>query len=142
MKQGKWRMLALAAIMAWGRGAVLAGDRKPDIGQREYESNCAACHGVSGKGDGPVAEVLKVRVPDLTQLSRNNGGVFPFGRVYESIDGRQQLQSHGTPNMPVWGNAYRAAGSPDYDDYPFASEYFVRSRILALIEYLHRIQAK
>jgi mono/diheme cytochrome c family protein len=134
--------LVLMMVMACSTGVALAAGKNLDIGQREYESNCVACHGVAGKGNGPVADVLKVLVPDLTEMSKKNGGVFPFARVYEAIDGRQQLQAHGTCDMPVWGNAYKAAASPDYDDYPHNAESFVRSRILALIDYLHRLQAK
>ncbi|OQW32831.1 MAG: hypothetical protein A4E19_05615 [Nitrospira sp. SG-bin1] len=28
----------------------------PDYGKAEYESNCASCHGLGGKGDGPLSE--------------------------------------------------------------------------------------
>ena len=75
---------------------------KFDIGKNEYMTNCASCHGTAGKGDGPSAETLKSRVTDLTVLSRNNGGVFPVSRVYEVIDGRQQVKAHGVREMPVW----------------------------------------
>lgn len=134
--------VGLALLVALGSASGLAADRKADVGQREYLSNCVACHGVTGKGDGPVTPVLKVQVPDLTLMSRNNGGVFPFARVYESIDGRMVLTAHGTRDMPIWGKAYQSGGSPEHDDYPYNAEFFVRSRILALIDYLYRMQAK
>jgi mono/diheme cytochrome c family protein len=134
--------IGLALLMALWSGSGLAADKKIDIGQREYQSNCVACHGVSGKGDGPVAQVLKVQVPDLTVMTKKNGGVFPFARVYESIDGRVQYLAHGTREMPIWGNTYKAGGVPEHDDYPYNAEFFVRSRILALIDYLNRMQAR
>jgi mono/diheme cytochrome c family protein len=46
-----------------------------DSGKREYDENCAACHGPLGKGDGVFRELLKTAVPDLTVLAKNNGGV-------------------------------------------------------------------
>ncbi len=113
-----------------------------DVGKREYDSNCIVCHGPKGKGDGAYREMLKTRVPDITLLSKNNGGVFPLARVYEIIDGRQQIPSHGTREMPIWGTEYAGRGAPVSDDYAYDAEPFVRSRILALIDYLYRLQAK
>jgi mono/diheme cytochrome c family protein len=115
---------------------------KIDMGQREYYTNCAICHGPTGKGDGPFASQIKARVPDLTVLSKNNSGVFPVARVYEVIDGRQHVMAHGSRDMPIWGDTYKAEGAPMHDDFPYNSEAFVRGRILLLIDYLYRIQAK
>jgi len=142
MKYRAKHAVGLALLLALCSASGLAADRKIDIGQREYFSNCVACHGITGRGDGPVTPLLKVQVPDLTLMSRNNGGVFPFSRVYESIDGRMIQPAHGTRDMPIWGKAYQAGGSPEHDDYPYNAEFFVRSRILALIDYLNRMQAK
>lgn len=36
-------------------------------GQALYSTNCAACHGQTGKGDGPVGATLNPRPADLTQ---------------------------------------------------------------------------
>ena len=63
------------------------GTKTFDRGKYEYETNCAVCHGLSGKGDGPFAGQLQTAavVSDLTELSKKNNGVFPFQRVYEII---------------------------------------------------------
>ena len=91
---------------------------KEDIGKREYDNNCIACHGADGKG-GIYVDFLKTTPPDLTQLTKANGGVFPLERVYGAIDGRQQVKSHGTREMPIWGRDYQIrAGEHYYGDLP------------------------
>ena len=59
-----------------------------------YAANCTACHGISGRGDGPLATKLAIRPADLTEehifahsvgdiywwVSKGKGGVMPgFG---------------------------------------------------------------
>lgn len=46
----------------------------PAFGQREFESNCASCHGMSGRGGGPLAGFLSKSPPDLTQLAKTTQG--------------------------------------------------------------------
>ena len=61
-------------------------------------------HGPSGTGDGGAIDVLKTTPTNLTTLSKKNGGVFPFDRVYSVIDGRTVVKGHGTQDMPIWGH--------------------------------------
>lgn len=130
---------ALAVLAAGPLGAWAA--EKMDVGKREYANSCSVCHGSNLK-TGAYVEFLKVTPPDLTQLSKKNGGVFPFERVYRVIDGREVVKGHGTREMPIWGQRFSVEGASDYDDYPFDAEALVRGRILALIDYLNRMQAK
>jgi mono/diheme cytochrome c family protein len=83
-----------------------AGAQDVDAGKTEYQSFCATCHGVDGKGAGPISPLLKVAPPDLTVLAKKNDGVFPFSSVYKVIDGRQAIVAHGSRDMPIWGNRY------------------------------------
>lgn len=113
------------------------------VGQREYESKCAMCHGATGEGDGWFAQHLKRSPSPLTQLQKKNGGVFPFDRVYQVIDGRKEVIVHGPRTMPVWGNVYRAESDKAYGsalEQYFADDGLVRARILALTEYISRLQ--
>ena len=57
-----------------------------DIGQAEYMNSCATCHGASAGGDGPLAELMTVPVPDLTMISAGNDGVFPMLSVIQVIN--------------------------------------------------------
>jgi hypothetical protein len=82
------------------------------------------------------------RPADITQLAKKNNGVFPVSRVYEIIDGRQEVATHGPRDMPIWGMDYQVKASGYYIDVPYNPEVYVRVRILALIEYLDRLQVR
>ena len=79
--------------------------------------------------------------------ARRNGGAVPVQLVWEMIDGRSQVPlgsfAHGSRDMPVWGDDYRAqarlSGDPSIANNP---EWYVRGRIVALIDYRQRLQAK
>lgn len=116
-----------------------------DIGKQVYMSKCAVCHGQSGKGDGGAIDILKAAPSDLTILARNNGGVFPVDRVYAIIDGRDFVKGHGTRDMPFWGREFsqeKTQAAEHYVDVPYDMDMYARARILALIDYLNRIQVK
>jgi len=44
--------------------------------------------------------------------------------------------------MAIWGRAYNIKAAEYYVDVPYDQEAWVRSRILALAEYLNRLQVK
>jgi mono/diheme cytochrome c family protein len=110
-----------------------------DFGQQEFHARCASCHGRDGKGNGPIADLLRKAPPDLTQLSRLNNGIFPMSRVYDSIVG-DTVQAHGSRDMPVWGQLYRLRAGEHYMDSYYDPEAYVRVRVLALVEYVSRLQ--
>ncbi|MGB9113745.1 c-type cytochrome [Bradyrhizobium sp.] len=135
---------AIAITMAHAQQSGLAAQNF-DRGKYEYEAHCAMCHGLNGMGDGFFAQQLKsgTVVPNLTELSKRNNGVFPFMRIYQIIDGRQSVMAHGPREMPIWGPRYKSeVGENFYDDYRADAEAFARARILALTEYVYRLQIK
>ena len=135
-------VIAIAVMLALtGASSVTVAADKGGIGKLEYQSNCASCHGNDGKG-GAYVDFLKVTPPDLTQLSKKNGGVFPLERVYGVIDGRQEVKAHGPRDMPIWGRDYQIKAGDYYVDVGYDPEAYVRGRILALIDHLNRLQAK
>lgn len=75
----------------------------PVSGQAMFKSYCASCHGVNGKGDGPVGASLKTHPSDLTVLSKNNGGKYPSAHVASVLQVGAGTPAHGTAEMPVWG---------------------------------------
>ncbi len=100
-----------------------------------YLENCAACHGATGLGDGPVATSMNALVPDLRRIAERNGGSYPRAAVFAMIDGRAVAAAHGTREMPIWGAQFRAMEGEG----PQAERDAVR-RIEALVEFLERIQ--
>ena len=130
-------VLLMSQASAWAQNT--------DVGEMEYLSSCASCHGRDANGKGPIADQLKVAPSDLTQLSKKNGGVFPKNAVYEKFDGRQEVKAHGTREMPIWGYRYQpfpiGADETTNRNLP-EPEPIIRGRILSLIDYLNRIQAK
>lgn len=140
MKRNAWKLALLAAVGV-STGAALAAE-KVDPGKVEYDTSCALCHGLSGKGDGPYKSSLTKAPVDLSQLAKKNGGVYPFDRVYAVIDGRANVAAHGSREMPVWGKRYSVGAAEYYVDVPYDPEAYVRGRVLALTEYVYRLQAK
>jgi len=134
------KVWGLAWVLVLGANAVLA-QTKLDVGKREFEANCASCHGMDGKGRGPLVELLRKSPPDLTQLSKANQGVFPMNRLYTTIEG-ENVAAHGSRDMPVWGRDYRIKDAEHYMDAPYDAQGLVRARILSLLEYIYRLQAK
>lgn len=131
--------LGCALIAAMVAGAGHAQDATADdlrIGKSEYMIACAGCHGESGKGDGPLAELMTVEVPSLTGLAAANDGEFPMLEVIQVIDGRTGVRGHGYP-MPVWGSRYKAEAMEAGE---YAAEIDVRGRVLSLALYIQSIQ--
>jgi mono/diheme cytochrome c family protein len=139
---------AIAAFTIVSGGLAVA--EVLDSGKTEYHSSCAPCHGTNGKGNGPVSAELKVPRPALTVLAKKNNGVFPFNSVYETIGGRKTVVAHGTRDMPIWGDRYTPEPTKALIARPtenllssfYDPEAVVRMRILAVIDYLNRIQEK
>ncbi len=107
----------------------------PPDGAALFTTHCASCHGSSGRGDGPVAEFLKIPPADLTQIAKQSRGAFPVAQMIRIIDGRQIVRAHGDSKMPVWGDAFS-------ESLTHADEPVVRQKIEALVKYLQSIQER
>jgi hypothetical protein len=138
--------MVLTIVMTSAAGSQLYAQSpsSSEFGEKEYLNSCASCHGVGGKGDGPVADSLRKRPADLTRLGETNKGVFPFARIYELVDGRYSTMVHGPREMPVWGDVYtREMTSRAPRDTPKVFiDALARARILALVEYIYTLQSK
>jgi len=117
---------------------MIPGETAVTSGRLEYRSHCAQCHGVAGKGDGPVAAVLTKKPADLTVLAKNNGGTFPEEKVVNVINGSKIITAHGTRTMPIWSIEF----SKPRPGAPSKSVTIVNERIRMLTDYLKSIQEK
>jgi mono/diheme cytochrome c family protein len=75
----------------------------PTSGKQMYTSYCAPCHGIDGRGQGPVANALRTPPTDLTVLGRNNHGKYPDSHIAAILQSGVQIPAHGSAEMPVWG---------------------------------------
>jgi hypothetical protein len=78
-------------------------------GREMFHLYCADCHGLDGKGNGPVAAVLRIMPSDLITLVLRNQGSFPYDRVFKIISGDATTTSRWQQGneMPVWGPVSR-----------------------------------
>jgi len=101
----------------------------PDL----FHSYCASCHGADAKGAGPAAAALSAKVPDLTAISKRNGGIFPATRIESIISGDETIIAHGSREMPIWGPIFHQV-ERDRD--------FGNIRLRNLTKYIQSIQQK
>ena len=111
-----------------------SSERDATIGGVEFERSCAICHGFDGKGNGVMSDSLSKKPSDLTQLTKNNNGHFPFNGVYRTIEGSPKVGVHGTREMPIWGDRYRKEAK-EYNQ--LAEKYHEITQQKAIDEYLY-----
>jgi mono/diheme cytochrome c family protein len=103
----------------------------PGSGPEMFKAYCASCHGPDGAGNGPAAAALKKAPTNLTLLSRRNGGKFPGIEVENTIQGSLEDVSHGSRDMPIWGDIFKSV-SPNNSA--------VTIRIAVLNDYIKTLQ--
>jgi mono/diheme cytochrome c family protein len=108
--------LGLLALMTAGAMAQPKIEKVPPVatspasGKEMFDTYCAVCHGLNGKGDGPAAKALNKAPANLTQLSAKNGSKFPQAVVSQYIAGADTVAAHGTRDMPIWGQVFHSMG--------------------------------
>ncbi len=107
-----------------------------EVGREQFEMNCAACHGLEGKGDGYVGVLLENPPADLTTIAARRGGSFPALEVAEIVDGRREIKAHGTREMPVWGDRLGEHMPPS-----MGKQSAVRGEVMLYVEFLRSLQA-
>lgn len=134
------RLLVAGSLVLGGSTFLLAGstqtipqgDEYARKGRKIYVQLCVACHGPSGRGDGPAAPALKTPPADLTNISQKYNG-FPTDKIMVWIDGEKAATAHGTREMPVWGVKFRRTEG---------GEAGALGEVYALTRYLQSIQKK
>lgn len=106
------RALSITAIAMLGLAtSALAEEKKAaseatlKAGGETFLRYCALCHGLDGTGLGPLSDALQKAPPDLTQISKRNGGTFPADKVKNIIE-NGGIKSHGMMAMLAWGKVF------------------------------------
>ena len=132
--RGHWVCAALVVGSVAFAGAAGAADH---AGKAVFEQYCASCHGTAADGKGPVAEEMKISPADLRKLGKKYGMPLPKPKLREMIDGRNMVRSHGTADMPVWGDNLIRNAPPTAN-----VELFKRGTIIVILDYLETLQLK
>lgn len=138
MRYHKIVSVLLATLAAFAPAEVrVAGAQElhEQDGGQLYRRFCASCHGGKGFGDGPVASMLNVMVPDLTRIALRHGGRFPEEQVRKIIDGRTVMPPHGSRDMPVWGFEFRLIEAEHVD-----AQKRTQAMVRRLTDYVRSIQ--
>jgi hypothetical protein len=98
-----------------------------------FHAYCSPCHGADGTGNGPVAPALTSKVPDLTTLAKQHGGIFPRAHVRKTISGQDAVVAHGSREMPIWGEIFHQV-EQDRD--------YGNVRLTNVTKYIESIQVK
>lgn len=100
MREGLVRGLAIPVCLALLAGGAAAAQGDAKAGRALYNKWCTSCHGVGGKGDGPVAANLPVKPGNHTDGTRMN--TLPDTYLFTIIkQGGQAVQK--SQMMPPWG---------------------------------------
>ncbi|MGZ5915294.1 MAG: c-type cytochrome [Hyphomicrobium sp.] len=126
------RPFALAALV----GALCLANASLGLaqsnGQQEFERHCALCHGLDGRGGGPLADAMKLVPTDLTRLAARGNGEFPSNRTADVIRNGGGVLGHGSSAMLAWGNYFAEKGQPKV----------AKERISELVSYIKGLQQK
>lgn len=129
-------MKTVLAFTIFLAGLALPADATDlERGAADYMRHCAACHGMAGKGKGPVSSWLVRQPPDLTRIVARNDGEFPDDWLAAMIDGRADVMVHGPREMPVWGLRFADPTLDGDGDGRRAND-----RILDLVAYIRTLQ--
>ena len=132
---------AVSGLLAGFLISGTATAQETELGKEIYMDRCAVCHGETGLGDGMVGVLFDKKPKDLTQLAKIHNGAFPFSLVYQSIDGRREIESHGWSQMPIWGKYFMIEAIDDPGINEKNARYVTQGRILSVVYYLQSIQA-
>jgi mono/diheme cytochrome c family protein len=97
---------SIAALAALFLFAGIGGAGDTDAGKVAYEMNCSSCHGLTGKGDGPVAAALNPKPRDFStgefKLDANKSGSPGEDEDLKLVIQNGAMSYGGSPLMAGW----------------------------------------
>ena len=100
-------LVAVKLVAAGAHAAERPGESAAlSSGRASYQQFCAACHGLDGKGRGPVASLLLEAPADVTQIRRRRNGEFPQADLESLLLARTRaslpaaMPTHMPDNIP------------------------------------------
>ena len=106
---GKARALGAALLKAYP--VPLGPPALPDLarGNALFQTNCAACHGAAGHGDGPAAAALNPKPVNFTDRSRAaERSLFALEQVIDQgLDGTAMQSFASLPAQDRWDLAFK-----------------------------------
>jgi len=113
--------LLLVTTLAMSAPEIFAEPPPAYEGRRLYVSYCQLCHGTEGKGDGPLAKTMKIKITDVTTTIRSRSDTILTkiitGKGRQTITGRDR-HNLLSDTMPEW------------------KDVFTKSQLKSLIAYL------
>lgn len=97
------RYFSLIVTMAL-LGSTVSAHAGFKAAREDFMVLCADCHNADARGNGPLTKNLTKVPPDLTRIQERAHGIFDKKAVYDWILGLKMTQSHGTREMPIWGD--------------------------------------
>lgn len=134
-------MLRALILLPVGLGVLVAcqaGRVERISAAQDFQELCAGCHGATGKGDGPLAEMITKKPADLTRIAARNGGTFDKTKVMSVIDGFFRHEHGNEGPMPEFGDMLEGQ-TILYDD-GSGQPVPVPARLLNLANYLESLQ--
>ncbi|MEQ8895499.1 MAG: c-type cytochrome [Roseovarius sp.] len=109
-----------------------------DTGRALFAENCAACHGPTAKGNGPLSTGLGTPAADLTRIAARRNGVWPRLEIMSIVDGYTK-RTNPRDDMPVI-SALTEGPLVDFDTGNGITKQ-VPARLVAMVAYLESVQS-
>jgi mono/diheme cytochrome c family protein len=134
--------IILVVVLAVSGLPVHDASAGADTAREDFMILCADCHNSNAKGKGPLSKNLTNAPPDLTRIRQRSQGKFDREAVYDWIIGLKMSDSHGSREMPIWGDWLMDEAVEDETSLDGAkdAEREVRRRVMDMVKYLETLQ--